>query len=106
MSGSVRYAKNWLRKERRAHERRPRNHMRKVHTGSVGSSVFFTVNRTSSIGDSSSSSSFMVPFSVSKLMFSIDNFSTLLSLLCDALWFATMVIIYSLFWSTLVGFFC
>jgi hypothetical protein len=56
MMGSVRYAKNWLRKERRAHESKPKVHIRKVHTGWVGSSVLDTVSRTSSMGDSSSSS--------------------------------------------------
>lgn len=54
-SGSVRYEKNWLRKERREHEIRPKNHILNVQTGSVGSSVFVTVKRTSSIGDVSSS---------------------------------------------------
>lgn len=56
-SGSVRYAKNWLRKERVQHERMPSNHIRKVHTGREGSSVIGTVRRTSSIGDSSASRS-------------------------------------------------
>lgn len=44
-----------LRKERRTHERRPRAHIRKVHTGRVGSSSFETVKRTSSTGETSSS---------------------------------------------------
>lgn len=56
MRGSVRYAKNWLRKERRAHESRPKVHIRKVHTGRVGSSVLDTVSRTCSTGESLSSS--------------------------------------------------
>lgn len=45
-----------MRNERRAHERRPRNHILKVHTGRVGSSVLVTVRRTCSTGDTSSSS--------------------------------------------------
>ena len=60
MSGSVRYAKNWLRKDKREHETSPRNHIRNVQTGWVGSSVLDTVSRTSSIGDTSSSSSKVV----------------------------------------------
>lgn len=40
-----------------AQDSTPRNHMRKVHTGRVGSSVFVTVRRTCSIGEMSSSSS-------------------------------------------------
>lgn len=55
MSGSVRYEKNWLRKERSAQEKRPKNHIRKVHTGRVGSSVLVTVSLTSSMGEISSS---------------------------------------------------
>lgn len=54
MSGSVLYAKNWLRNDRRPHDIRPRNHIRNVHTGRVGSSVLATVSRTSSIGETSS----------------------------------------------------
>jgi len=50
---------------------RPKNHIRNVHTGWVGSSVFVTVKRTSSMGEissSSSSSCFMgVIFSVSNV---------------------------------------
>lgn len=45
-----------MRKESSAHENRPRNHMRKVHTGSDVSSVLGTVSRTCSTGESSSSS--------------------------------------------------
>jgi hypothetical protein len=56
MRGSVWYAKNWLRKERRAHESRPKVHIRKVHTGRVGSSVLDTVSQTCSTRESSSSS--------------------------------------------------
>lgn len=55
--GCVRYAKKVLRKERRTHDTTPKNHMRKVKTGRVGSSTFDTVRRTSSIGEMSSSSS-------------------------------------------------
>ncbi|KAL5855131.1 hypothetical protein ACOSQ4_004933 [Xanthoceras sorbifolium] len=55
--GSVLYEKNWLRNDSRAHETRPKNHIRNVHTGRVGSSVLVTVSRTSSTGESSSSSS-------------------------------------------------
>ena len=56
MSGSVLYAKNWSRNERSAHENKPMNHILKVHTGRLGSSVLVTVSRTSSMGESSSSS--------------------------------------------------
>ncbi|GLT62167.1 hypothetical protein SLA2020_348240 [Shorea laevis] len=52
MRGSVQYVKNWLRKERRAHESRPKAHIRKVHTGRVGSSVLDTVSQTYSTGES------------------------------------------------------
>lgn len=38
-------------------EIKPKTHIRKVHTGRVGSSVVGTVKRTCSIGDISSSSS-------------------------------------------------
>lgn len=55
-SGSVRKEKNWLKKDNRAHEIKPKNHILNVHTGSVGSSVFVTVSRTSSMGETSSSS--------------------------------------------------
>lgn len=61
ISGSVRQAKNWFRNERSEHESRPRNHIRKVQTGRVESSVFVTVSRTSSIGDTSSSSTSTSP---------------------------------------------
>lgn len=54
--GSVRYQKNWLRKERRTQERVPRNHIRKVSTGREGSSVVGTVSATSRIGEFSFSS--------------------------------------------------
>ncbi|PON59619.1 hypothetical protein PanWU01x14_158310, partial [Parasponia andersonii] len=53
--GSVRYMKKVLRKERRTQEARTRAHIRKVHTGRVGSSWLDTVSRTSSIGETSSS---------------------------------------------------
>ena len=45
-----------LRKERRQHEKSPRNHIRNVQTGSVVSSSLETVRRTSSIEEMSSSS--------------------------------------------------
>jgi hypothetical protein len=54
--GSLRYAKNWLTKERSAQEMKPIVHIRNVHTGSVESSVVGTVSRTCSTGDTSSSS--------------------------------------------------
>lgn len=55
--GSLRYQKNWLRKERRTQERVPRNHIRKVRTGREGSSVVGTVRATCGIGEFSSSDS-------------------------------------------------
>lgn len=55
-SGSFRYQKNWLRKERSAQEAVPRTHMRKVRTGMEGSSVIGTVSATCSIGEFSTSS--------------------------------------------------
>lgn len=55
-SGSVRYQKNWLRKERRTHERVPSTHIRNVRTGREGSSVVGTVRATCSTGEFSSSS--------------------------------------------------
>ncbi|PON73570.1 hypothetical protein PanWU01x14_057520, partial [Parasponia andersonii] len=60
--GSVRYQKNWLRKESRAHESVPKNHIRKVNTGRVGSSVVGTVRATCSTGEFSSSSSTTTTF--------------------------------------------
>lgn len=54
--GSLRYQKNWLRKERRTQERVPRNHIRKVRTGREGSSVVGTVRATWGIGEFSSDS--------------------------------------------------
>lgn len=42
-----------LRKENRTQESKPRNHIRKVHTGRVESSLLDTVKRTSSTGDCS-----------------------------------------------------
>lgn len=56
MSGSVRYEKNWLRNDRVTQDKTPKNHILKVHTGRDRSSLLVTVSRTSSIGDSSSSS--------------------------------------------------
>ena len=55
IKGSFRNEKNWLRNERRAQEISPRNHIRNVHTGRDVSSSLGTVNRTSSIGETSSS---------------------------------------------------
>lgn len=46
----------------------PRNHIRKVHTGSDGSSVVVTVKRTSSMGDSSSESMVVGGFALSVSM--------------------------------------
>lgn len=48
-----------LRNERRAQEARPSVHIRKVHTGRVGSSSFETVKQTSSTGETSFSSCFV-----------------------------------------------
>jgi hypothetical protein len=50
-SGSRRYQKNWLRKERRMQAREPSVHVRKVTAGRVGSSVVGTVSATCSIGE-------------------------------------------------------
>ena len=44
MRGLVRQAKNWLRKERSAHDIGPKNHMLNIHTGRLGSSKFNTMN--------------------------------------------------------------
>lgn len=56
VNGSVRYQKNWLRKDRRIHERAPKTHIRNVRTGSDGSSVIGTVRATCLIGEFSSGS--------------------------------------------------
>jgi len=56
---------------------RPKNHIRNVHTGSVGSSVFLTVKRTSSMGEISSSSSSSFSMGV---IFSVSNVFILLEL--------------------------
>lgn len=56
-----------LRNERRAQEARPSVHIRKVHTGRVGSSSFETVKRTSSTGETSFSSCF-VAGSISRVL--------------------------------------
>ncbi|KAJ8620524.1 hypothetical protein MRB53_029053 [Persea americana] len=40
MKGSVREAKNWLRKERSARDISPKNHMLNVYTGRLGTSKF------------------------------------------------------------------
>ena len=53
--GSLRYQKNWFRKERRAQESVPKNHIRKVNTGRLVSSVVGTVRATCSTGEFSSS---------------------------------------------------
>lgn len=50
-SGSFRYQKNWLRKDRRMQDIIPRNHVRKVSTGDDGSSVIGTVSATCSTGE-------------------------------------------------------
>lgn len=50
-SGSFRYQKNWLRKDRRMQDIVPRNHVRKVNTGDDGSSVIGTVSATCSTGE-------------------------------------------------------
>lgn len=55
--GSVLYQKNWLRNDKRIHERVPKTHMRNVKTGNEGSSVVGTVSATCRIGEFSSSSS-------------------------------------------------
>ena len=51
MRGSLRYQKNWLRKERRPHARVPRIHVRNVKLGREVSSVIGTVKATCSIGE-------------------------------------------------------
>lgn len=56
VSGSVRYQKNWLRKDRRMHERAPKTHIRNVSTGRDGSSVVGTVRATCLTGEFSSCS--------------------------------------------------
>lgn len=54
-----------MRNDRRAHDIRPKNHIRKVHTGRVGSSLLVTVSRTCSMGDMSSSSMVVAPMAFS-----------------------------------------
>ena len=49
--GSLRYQKNWFRKERSTHARIPRIHVRKVKLGSEGSSLIKTVRAICSIGE-------------------------------------------------------
>lgn len=56
-SGSLRYQKNWFRKESTTQERLPSTHIRNVRTGREGSSVVDTVIATCFIGEFSSSSS-------------------------------------------------
>ena len=51
MRGSLRYQKNWLRKERRPHARVPRIHVRNVKLGREVSSVIGTVRATCLIGE-------------------------------------------------------
>ena len=55
MRGSLRYQKNWLRKERRPHARVPRIHVRNVKLGREVSSVIGTVRATCSIREFSMS---------------------------------------------------
>lgn len=50
-SGSLRYQKNWFRKERMTHDTVPRTHIRKVSTGMDGSSPTGTVRATCSTGE-------------------------------------------------------
>uniref|UniRef100_A0A2P2IVI1 Uncharacterized protein n=1 Tax=Rhizophora mucronata TaxID=61149 RepID=A0A2P2IVI1_RHIMU len=52
--GSVRYQKNWLRKDNRTQEMVPKNHILNVRTGKEGSSVVGTVRATCLIGEPSS----------------------------------------------------
>lgn len=54
--GSLRYQKNWLRKERRTQAKAPRIHVRNVTVGRAGSSVVGTVSATCSTGEFSLSS--------------------------------------------------
>ena len=51
MRSSLRYQKNWLRKERRPHARVPRIHVRNVKLGREVSSVIGIVRATCSIGE-------------------------------------------------------
>lgn len=51
-----RYPKNWFKNARKIQARIPKTHVRNVKHGSVGSSVIGTVRRTSSIGESFTSS--------------------------------------------------
>lgn len=57
VNGSVLYQKNWFKNDSKTHESVPKNHIRKVRTGSEGSSVIGTVSATCLIGEFSSSSS-------------------------------------------------
>lgn len=54
VKGSVRYQKNWLRKDKRTQERVPKTHIRKVTTGRDGSSAVDTVVATCLMGEFSS----------------------------------------------------
>ncbi|KAM2381656.1 hypothetical protein ACFX1X_042643 [Malus domestica] len=51
------YQKNWLTKESKMHEDKPRTHILNVSTGMVGSSVFGTVKSTCLMEQSLTSSS-------------------------------------------------
>ena len=55
-SGSLRYQKNWFKKDRSAQDAMPRIHMRKVSAGMDGSSSTGTVMATCSMGEFSTSS--------------------------------------------------
>lgn len=57
VNGSVLYQKNWFKNDSKTQETVPKNHIRKVRTGSEGSSVIGTVSATCLIGEFSSSSS-------------------------------------------------
>lgn len=53
--GSRRYQKNWLRNERRMHDKAPKVNVRNVKVWREGSSVVGTVSATCSIGEFSTS---------------------------------------------------
>lgn len=55
VNGSLLYQKNWFKNDNKTHESVPKNHIRKVRTGSEGSSVVVTVRATCLIGEFSSS---------------------------------------------------
>ncbi|KAL1537210.1 hypothetical protein AAHA92_29749 [Salvia divinorum] len=63
-----RYTKNWFKNARAAHDIIPSTHVRNVRQGSVGSSVIATVSRTSSTGESFTSSAQNLTPSICRLL--------------------------------------